>query len=99
MQLDDLQKMVELTKTFNATHKDEVMREAYKHRFKNTAISAIIVLVCAGGIFAAFWYRSHFSALNWYILVTLLGLFLTIAFIIFINYIVIIIKKKPPFTP
>lgn len=99
MDLKDVKQIVQLTKEFNATHKNEVQRDAYQHRFKNLGVSFLFCCGFGGGMVAAYIYKNYFNIASWYILMMVLGFLLLFALIMLINYIVIIVKNKKPPSP
>lgn len=96
MKFQDIEKIAEMTKAFNATHKHEVQTYAYQHRFKHLIVSCIFCIVFSGVLIVAYWQKNKFSTINWYLLMILAGFILSFSFIMFINYIIIVVNKKPP---
>jgi quinol-cytochrome oxidoreductase complex cytochrome b subunit len=94
MSLEDLKKIAEMTKAFNAAHKDEVQKDAYQHRYKNLLVSLLFCFVCVAGMVLGYWQKNRLGTASFYILMIVLGIITIVAFFMFINYIVIIVHKK-----
>lgn len=94
MPLDDVTKLIQMTREFNEKNKSQLQVDAYQHRWKNLGLSTMFLVVMVGILIVGYWQRARFGIVNWYILTLAVSFLALFSLIVIVNYIVIIIKKK-----